>query len=85
VSSCAVVPRPSFLDFITGGCELNFMVAIDFTGSNGDPKVRCGQGVDGRTPAGAHVRMLIHTCIHRRARSHTHTHTHRLTLHTHTP
>lgn len=22
----------SFLDYLTGGCELNFMVAIDFTG-----------------------------------------------------
>eukprot|EP00475_Leptophrys_vorax_P017199 TRINITY_DN2381_c0_g1_i1.p1 TRINITY_DN2381_c0_g1~~TRINITY_DN2381_c0_g1_i1.p1 ORF type:complete len:641 (+),score=164.36 TRINITY_DN2381_c0_g1_i1:213-2135(+) len=27
----------SFLDYIKGGCTLNIMVAIDFTGSNGDP------------------------------------------------
>jgi hypothetical protein len=26
VQACSVVPRPSFLEFITGGCELNFMV-----------------------------------------------------------
>ena len=26
VASCAVIPRPSFLEFVTGGCELNFMV-----------------------------------------------------------
>lgn len=32
-----VTPQPSFLDYISGGCELNFMVAIDFTGSNGMP------------------------------------------------
>lgn len=31
------VPRYSFLQYITSGCELNFMVAIDFTGSNGIP------------------------------------------------
>ncbi|KAJ1692164.1 hypothetical protein LUZ63_008862 [Rhynchospora breviuscula] len=29
----------SFLDYISGGFELNFMVAIDFTASNGDPRM----------------------------------------------
>ncbi|ETE61506.1 RNA-binding protein 12 [Ophiophagus hannah] len=28
----------SFLDYIMGGCQINFTVGIDFTGSNGDPK-----------------------------------------------
>lgn len=28
----------SFADYIAGGCELNVSVAIDFTGSNGDPR-----------------------------------------------
>ncbi|PON73991.1 Protein BONZAI [Parasponia andersonii] len=28
----------SFLDYISSGYELNFMVAVDFTGSNGDPR-----------------------------------------------
>jgi hypothetical protein len=28
---------PSFLDFIKGGTEVNFTVAVDFTGSNGNP------------------------------------------------
>ena len=28
----------SFLEYIMGGCEVNFTVAIDFTGSNGDPR-----------------------------------------------
>jgi hypothetical protein len=27
--------RPLFIDYISGGCELNMCVAIDFTGSNG--------------------------------------------------
>jgi len=35
---CNIRQRFSFLDFITGGCEINLMVAIDFTASNGDPK-----------------------------------------------
>jgi len=30
--------RPTFVDFIGGGCQLNLCVAIDFTGSNGDPR-----------------------------------------------
>jgi hypothetical protein len=29
---------PSFFDYISGSCELNMSVAIDFTGSNGDPR-----------------------------------------------
>ncbi|KAL3904589.1 MAG: hypothetical protein SGILL_010007 [Bacillariaceae sp.] len=27
-----------FLEYVAGGCELNVAVAIDFTGSNGDPR-----------------------------------------------
>jgi hypothetical protein len=30
--------RPTFVDYISGGCELQMSVAIDFTGSNGDPR-----------------------------------------------
>lgn len=30
--------QPSFVDYISGGCELSVVVAIDFTGSNGDPR-----------------------------------------------
>lgn len=29
--------RPSFLEYIFGGCEIGLTVAIDFTGSNGEP------------------------------------------------
>lgn len=29
----------NFIDYISGGCELNVVVAVDFTGSNGDPRV----------------------------------------------
>lgn len=29
---------PNFVDYISGGCELNVVVGIDFTGSNGDPR-----------------------------------------------
>jgi len=29
---------PDFVDYVSGGCELNVIVAIDFTGSNGDPR-----------------------------------------------
>ena len=30
--------KPSFVDYINGGCKLNVVVAIDFTGSNGNPR-----------------------------------------------
>eukprot|EP01039_Chlorochromonas_danica_P004769 gene4769-5229_t len=29
--------HPTFAEFIAGGCEISLVVAIDFTGSNGDP------------------------------------------------
>ncbi|GFZ03958.1 calcium-dependent phospholipid-binding Copine family protein [Actinidia rufa] len=29
----------TFLDYLSNGCELNFMVAIDFTASNGNPRL----------------------------------------------
>lgn len=28
---------PSFISYIRGGCQLNLVMAIDFTGSNKDP------------------------------------------------
>jgi len=31
--------RPDFVDYVTGGCEISLAVAIDFTASNGDPRV----------------------------------------------
>lgn len=33
-----IPPQPSFLDYLRGGLQLNVTVAIDFTGSNGNPK-----------------------------------------------
>eukprot|EP00887_Chlorella_sp_A99_P002975 scaffold24.g2975.t1 len=38
VRGLKVVPRPSFLDYVAGGCQINFLVAIDYTASNGDPR-----------------------------------------------
>jgi hypothetical protein len=36
--NCLIERHPSFSDFIMGGCEVSMVVAIDFTGSNGDPR-----------------------------------------------
>uniref|UniRef100_A0A3P9IUJ8 Copine-3 n=1 Tax=Oryzias latipes TaxID=8090 RepID=A0A3P9IUJ8_ORYLA len=38
VKLCQVVKEYTFLDYVMGGCQINFTVAVDFTGSNGDPK-----------------------------------------------
>ncbi|XP_033626686.1 copine-8-like isoform X1 [Asterias rubens] len=38
VVACKVEPQYSFLDYIRGGSELSFTVAVDFTASNGDPR-----------------------------------------------
>ncbi|XP_041670576.1 copine-3-like isoform X1 [Cheilinus undulatus] len=37
IKKCQVVKEYTFLDYIMGGCQINFTIAIDFTGSNGDP------------------------------------------------
>ncbi|XP_053571152.1 copine-3 [Bombina bombina] len=37
VKQCQIIKEYSFLDYIMGGCQMNFVVGIDFTGSNGDP------------------------------------------------
>ncbi|XP_062401983.1 copine-1 isoform X3 [Sardina pilchardus] len=38
VKTCKLEMEYSFLDYIMGGCQINFTVGIDFTGSNGDPR-----------------------------------------------
>ncbi|TDG97083.1 hypothetical protein EPR50_G00222290 [Perca flavescens] len=37
IKNCQVVKEYTFLDYIMGGCQINFTIAIDFTGSNGHP------------------------------------------------
>uniref|UniRef100_A0A8C9VQX8 Copine 7 n=2 Tax=Scleropages formosus TaxID=113540 RepID=A0A8C9VQX8_SCLFO len=41
LSELKVSPVYSFLDYIMGGCQIHFTVAIDFTASNGDPRNSC--------------------------------------------
>jgi hypothetical protein len=31
--------KPTFVDYLSGGLQINLSVAIDFTGSNGDPRI----------------------------------------------
>ncbi|XP_039473534.1 copine-3-like isoform X2 [Oreochromis aureus] len=38
IRQCQIVREYTFLDYIMGGCQINFTIAIDFTGSNGDPR-----------------------------------------------
>ncbi|XP_030584903.1 copine-1-like isoform X2 [Archocentrus centrarchus] len=37
VKSCELTSQYTFLDYVMGGCQINFTVGIDFTSSNGDP------------------------------------------------
>ncbi|XP_055780816.1 copine-4 isoform X1 [Salvelinus fontinalis] len=41
LNQCKIIKMHSFLDFIMGGCQIQFTVAIDFTASNGDPHNSC--------------------------------------------
>lgn len=37
LESREIITRPSFMDYLRGGLELNLSIAVDFTGSNGMP------------------------------------------------
>ena len=37
VVTADILNRPTMVDYVTGGCEINLMVAVDFTISNGPP------------------------------------------------
>lgn len=39
INKVAIIPEYSFLDYLAGGVQLNLAVAIDYTGSNGDPSL----------------------------------------------
>uniref|UniRef100_UPI00358E44A1 copine-4 n=1 Tax=Myxine glutinosa TaxID=7769 RepID=UPI00358E44A1 len=41
LTQCKIQKVYTFLDYIMGGCQIQFTVAIDFTASNGDPKNSC--------------------------------------------
>ncbi|CAG5891444.1 unnamed protein product [Menidia menidia] len=41
LNQCKIIKMYSFLDYIMGGCQIQFTVAIDFTASNGDPRNSC--------------------------------------------
>jgi hypothetical protein len=36
-TNCNIEVHPTFADYIMGGCEVSAIIAIDYTGSNGDP------------------------------------------------
>lgn len=37
IDHISIVPEYSFLDYLAGGCQLNLMIAVDYTASNGNP------------------------------------------------
>ena len=54
VADLVVRRRLSFLDYMAGGCEINFMCAIDFSGANAppaDPASGHYAGPDGQAPS----------------------------------
>ncbi len=34
-----ITPRPTFMDYINHGLQIGFQLVVDFTGSNGDPRI----------------------------------------------
>jgi len=51
LNSVVIEEQPSFLDFIQGGTQVNFTLAVDFTGSNGNPNEP--RSLHYRNPTGA--------------------------------
>ena len=50
----SIEPAFSFLDYISGGCQINLVCAIDYTASNGDP----------RSPKSLHFQVIISPRAH---------------------
>ena len=59
ISSIKVLQKFSFLDYIFGGCQINFTVAIDFTGSNGNPRSPSSLHYNNPYQPNQYVRALI--------------------------
>jgi len=38
LQSCEIIRKPSFIEYLKNGQQMNLVVSIDFTGSNGDPR-----------------------------------------------
>uniref|UniRef100_A0A3P9AFV6 C2 domain-containing protein n=1 Tax=Esox lucius TaxID=8010 RepID=A0A3P9AFV6_ESOLU len=53
---CQIQTQYTFLDYVMGGCQINFTVGIDFTGSNGDP--RSPQSLHYMSPDGLNQYLL---------------------------
>ncbi|KAJ8271411.1 hypothetical protein COCON_G00102700 [Conger conger] len=49
----------SFLDYIMGGCQIHFTVAIDFTASNGDPRNSCSLHYINPYQANEYLKALV--------------------------
>ena len=49
-SNCVYTPKPSFVDYLTGGLQMNLHVGVDFTASNGAPSTPASLHYTGRQP-----------------------------------
>ena len=38
IDNLSVIEKPTFVDYLRSGWQINLHIAIDFTGSNGDPR-----------------------------------------------
>lgn len=60
-ANCFVEPHPTFQQFVMGGLEVSLIVAIDFTGSNGDPSTP--QSLHYLDRSGQHLNQYQHAIM----------------------
>lgn len=63
VLSFTVESRPSFLDYLAGGTEIGFIVSVDFTGSNGDPRKPSSKHYFQGRDASMLLLLLVRACV----------------------
>uniref|UniRef100_A0A7N6A5M8 C2 domain-containing protein n=1 Tax=Anabas testudineus TaxID=64144 RepID=A0A7N6A5M8_ANATE len=58
-----IIKMHSFLDYIMGGCQIQFTVAIDFTASNGDPRNSCSLHYIHPYQPNEYLKALVTSCV----------------------
>jgi hypothetical protein len=62
VAHLNIVKKPSFVDLLRGGLQINVAVAVDFTGSNGDPRQKTSLHYRNPNEPNQYMKAIMSVC-----------------------